>query len=312
MSEAININSEKKTTRRPPGRPRINPLRSPVERRGVSSTPKKDDNAIELIYSEPMMFKKALQLFKAMSANEMTIVFDKTEIRISASNNTKKSDVLVTFDCSKMVHYYCEQKSSAVLNVLNVEKVNQVLNKNHTMVTMVLKKTSFRSSIIFIFQNDMRIDEVREVMLIVPTQENITNLADFNTDEHPIKFQMTCKFFKKFIVNSKTFAETLTFRKVGAAGNLTFSYTTDDNMIKSQHIVKDNDAINLESTIDGDDVFIVSIKLDYIKPLANALITPDIIQINAHNSKKMVFIGSLDDGSIIMKIACNTDQLYGV
>jgi hypothetical protein len=310
MGENENIaDDDASKEKKRPGRPRIKPLRAPVERKGISSTPKKPDNGIELIYDEPMLFKKAFQLFKAMSAHELTIVFDEKEIRISASNNARKSDVLVVFDCTKMVHYYCEQKSVAVLNAPNMEMVNQVLDKNHTTVTMVLKKSSYRSSVIFIFQNDMKIDEVREVMLINPTQTNLIDINTFDISEYPIKFSMPSKFFKKFIADSKSFADTLTIRKVGKTGNLTFSYSTDDKMIKSQHIVKDNNAISLESKIDDGDVFSVSIKLDYIKPLANALITPNCITINAHQEHKMVFVGCLDYGCIEMRIACNTDQL---
>lgn len=291
-----------------PGRPRKKPLRPPVVRTGISAAPKKEDNCVEFIYDEPMMFKKVFLLFKAMSAKELTITFDVDEIRITTIDHLKKSDILVTFDCSKMTHYYCSEKSVAVMNAQNIEKVNQVLDKNHTMVTIVSKKQSIRSSLIFIFQNEMKIDEVREVKLIAPTMNNIINMADFDGSQHNIMFEMPSKFFKKFMADSSTFSDTLTLQKIGIAGPLTFSYISDDKMIKSQLIVKDESIIKLESKIVDDEIFSASIKIDYVKPLASSLLA-DSICIYADDSHKMIFVSHLDNNSITVKVASNIVQL---
>lgn len=291
-----------------PGRPRKKPLRTPIVRTGISTTPKKEDNCVEFIYDEPMIFKKVFLLFKAMSSKELTITFDINEIRITTIDHLKKSDILVTFDCSKMTHYYCLEKSVAVMNAQNVEKVIQVLDKNHTMVTIVSKKQSIRSSLIFIFQNEMKIDEVREVKLIAPTINNIINISDFDGVDHNIIFEMPSKFFKKFMADSSTFSDTLTLQKIGATGPLTFSYISDDKMIKSQLIVKDDSIIKLESRVVEDDIFSASIKIDYVKPLACSLLA-DSIQIYADDSRKMIFVSHLDNSGIIVKVASSIVQL---
>jgi hypothetical protein len=296
----------KRKSKKGPGRPRKKPTKDPTERLGIVKEPKKDTNSIELVYDEPNIFKKAFYIFKAMQASELQMVFDETEIRITSKNHMRNADIVVIFDCTKMVHYYCEQKITVVLNQKNIEKINKVLSCSHTMITIVSKKNSFRSSIIFVFQNDMKIDEVHEVKLIVPTLDNTVNLDDFKTETHPIIFEMPSKFFKKLITDSASFSDTLSIRKVGT-DELTFSHLTDDKMIKSQHIVKEAKAIKLYSTIEKDNIFFVSVKLDYIKPLADALIA-DTIEVCAHQEKKMVFTGSLDNGAILVRVCCNADK----
>lgn len=289
-----------------PGRPRKKPIKESVERKGISSTPRKDNNSVEFMYDEPIIFKKAFHIFKAMQSNELEIVFDEKEVRITSKNHMRNADIVVTFDCTKMVHYYCQQKSVVVLNEKNVEKINKVLSSTHTMVTLVSKKNSFRSSIIFIFQNDMKIDEVHEVKLIVPTADNVVLLDDFDTDIYPIQFEMPCKFFKKLITDSALFSDTISIRKVGK-GELTFSHLTEDKMIKSQHIVKDEKVIKLMSSIEDEKTFLVSIKLDYIKPLADALIA-DMIEVCAHQEKRIIFTGSLDNNSVLVRVCCDIDK----
>lgn len=299
---------KEKKLKKKPGRPRKKPLRPPVVRTGISSTPKKDDNCVEFIYDKPVIFKKVFLLFKAMSAKELTITFDIEEIRITTIDHLKKSDILAVFDCSKMTHYYCEEKSVAVMNAQNVEKVNQVLDKNHTMVTIVSKKQSIRSSLIFIFQNEMKIDEVREVKLIAPTMNNTININDFDGSNHSIFFEMPSKFFKKFMADSSTFSDTLTLQKIGESGPLTFSYISDDKMIKSQLIVKDETIIKLKSKVTDDEIFSASIKIDYVKPLASSLLA-ESIRVYADDSHKMIFVSHLDNDSIIVKVASNIVQL---
>src|SRR4051812_23259297 len=46
-----------------PGRPRTKPVRKPMDRNGVSATPLRPDNAIELVYDEPKAYRRALSIF---------------------------------------------------------------------------------------------------------------------------------------------------------------------------------------------------------------------------------------------------------
>lgn len=304
-----------------PGRPRKKPIKDPVERKGVADEPKKDNNNVELMYDEPTVFKKAFQIFKAMQASELQMIFDEREIRVSSKNHMRNADIVVTFDCNRMVHYYCNQKTVVVLNQKNIEKINKVLGGSHTMVTIVCKKNSFRSSIIFVFQNEMKIDEVHEVKLIIPTMDNSVNMDNFKTDEHPIRFEMPCKFFKKLITDSASFSDTLSIRKVGS-GELTFSHLTEDKMIKSQHIVKDEKLIKLYADIDEEKTFLISVKLDYIKPLADALIA-DAIEVCAHQEKRWcsqarwmadaswsVFVAILTKHNYVLRVTINDDGTF--
>jgi hypothetical protein len=293
--------------KRPPGRPRLKPVKKNRAINCISKIPRKNSNIVEFIYDEPMYFKKALHVFKHLSVNEININFDKDKMTMSAVNNVN-TEIIVIYDCNSVNHYYCESPISVTLNALNVEKVNKVIDSDLVKVTLIIKRSSSRSNIIFIFQNDTCVVNTYEINLIQPVKHKIIHPESFNVDGYTIKFNITDKFFKKIVVNSSMFAELLILRKIGIDGNLTFSYSTDDKMIKSSYIINDSKFINLESTVHVDNIFNVSINIDYIKPIANAMIS-NLIRVNVDEHQNIVFIGSLDNDTIFINISCITETV---
>jgi hypothetical protein len=291
--------------KRPPGRPRIKPVKKNRITNSITDTPKKDSNIVEFVYDEPVCFKKSLQVFKHLSVSEISINFDKDKVTLSAVNKVN-TEIAVMYDCKKISHYYCETPMTVTLNALSVEKVNKVIDSDLVKVTLIIKRSSSRSNIIFIFQNDTCVINTYEVNLIQSSQNKFINHSSFDVSGYAIKFNITDKFFKKLVVNSSMFAELIVLRKIGDTGNLTFSYSTDDKMIKSSYIINDSKYINLESTVQSNDIFSVSINIDYIKPLANAMIA-NLIRVNVDEHQKMVFIGSLDNDAILIQVSCITE-----
>jgi len=292
-------------TKRPPGRPRLKSVKKNIIYNSISGVPRKDTNSMEFIYDDPILFRKSLHIFKHLSVNEISINFNAENVVMSAINNNN-TEVIVVFDCNKINHYYCETPMSVTLNALNVEKVNKVIDSDIVKVTMIVKKSSSRSSIIFIFQNEKCIINTYEVNLIQPAQTKQVLSKSFNVDDYAIKFNISDKFLKKIIINSSLFSELIILRQVGNDGNLTFSHSTDDKMIKSSYIISDSKFINLESKVEPLSIFNVSINIDYIKPLANAMIS-NIIRVNVDEHQKIVFVGSLDNDAITISVSCVTE-----
>jgi hypothetical protein len=53
-------------------------------------------------------------------------------------------------------------------------------------------------------------------------------------------------------------------------------------------------------------IFNVSINIDYIKPLANAMIS-SVIRVNVDEHQKIVFVGMLDNDVITISVSCVTE-----
>lgn len=284
-----------------PGRPRKKPLRPLVDCAGVAAGPKQSENIVEFVFNKPLIYKKVFTLFKAANAKELMFVFDKSEVRVYTSDHREKVHFMVVFDCSKIVHYHCAEKTVATINAEHIEMINQILDKNNIMVSIISKKVSFRESIIFVFQNEMKIDTVCEIMLINPTINQQCSPADFEVKNHEVSWEWPSAYLKKTISDMNVFTDTFTAVKNGS-GNLTFPYKTDDGQIRLRNVTKDPALSKLHATTADNDIFSVAALIEYIKPIS-ATILAATIRIYADRAKRMIFASDLDDESIIVRAA---------
>jgi hypothetical protein len=286
-----------------PGRPRKKPLRPPMECIGVSAAPKQPENLVEFIFNKPMIYKKVFTLFKAADAKELMFVFDKAEVRVYTTDRREKVHFMVVFDCSKIVHYHCSEKTVATINAEHIEMINQILDKNNIMVSIISKKISFRESIIFVFQNEMKIDTICEITLITPTITQQCSPSDFEVKEHEINWEWPSAYLKKVISDINGFTDTFTAQKNGT-GRLTFPYRSEDGLVRIQNITKDPTLSKLNASTSDGDIFSVSALIEYIKPVSSTIIA-DSVRIFADRRKKMIFASDLDEGCIIVRAAVN-------
>ena len=288
-----------------PGRPRKNPLKKPLKRNGISTTPLNDANYMEMIYDRPSIFKRVFVLFKSMAVKSICMEFKERTIDIHTTDHLKKSHIKVVIKCDKINHYYCASPIKSYVNPKNLEKIIQVLDKHYVSVAFVLKTITNRSVMNIIFKNDIKIDEYREIDLIQPSRP--PPVISFNTTNYPIKFTLPSKYFKKLISDVGLFSDTLNIIKVGRAP-LTFSYVSKDKTVKSRHIVQSSESINLISLISDDDIFSSSIQIDYIRPLSNSLLS-DTVSIAADPHKNIICKIDVDNGVIEIRINTNTVKL---
>ena len=161
---------------------------------------------------------------------------------------------------------------------------------------MILKKNTFRNNLIIILNNKvLSIDESHIINLI----ENDVDLNPFyektlDYNIYPLKFELTGKYFKKLINDVSIFSEIFTIEKVNQSP-LQFIYKNINNTIKGYNICKDDGKINLQTNLNDNDIFSVSVRIDYIKALSNALLS-DKVKIYADNENDLVFSLLIDGG----------------
>ena len=117
--------------------------------------------------------------------------------------------------------------------------------------------------------------------------------VDYNL--YPLKFELTGKYFKKLINDVSTFSEIFTIEKVNN-NPLQFIYKNINNTIKGFNICKDSSKIKLQSSLSENDIFSVSVRIDYIKALSNSLLS-EKIKIYADSENDLVFNLLIDNGS---------------
>ena len=293
------MEEKKAPIKKKPGRPRKTPLKKRMKREGISATPINAANDMEMIYDMPSVFKKIFALCKTMAVGDLSISFDRKQVKISAVDHYKKSHISIVIHGSKINHYYCKKPTVINLNPKNMEKIIQILNKNYISVAFVLKTVTSKSSLTIIFKNSIKIDECREIDLIQNT--NPPPNVSFDVMNYPIKFRLPGKYFKKIINDISLFSDVLTISKVGNSP-LLFKYTSEDKTVKSTYIVKCEKSINLHAAVCDSDIFSTSVNIAYVKPLSSTLIS-EYMEICADTRKNMIFKTSIDEGTVDIMVS---------
>jgi hypothetical protein len=278
------------------GRPRLLPKVEPLPKLGVVTNPDSEDNLVEFSYDNVIIFKKIFSLLKLMNLKEINIYFTPTYTKIYGIDHLEKNLINIKIDATKLNHYYCEYAINITLDPKNLDKITQKIDKNYNLYSMILKKNSYRNNLIIILNNKiLSIDESHIINLI----ENDTDLnqlynksVDYNL--YPLKFELPGKYFKKLINDISIFSDIFTIEKMHNKP-LQFVYKNINNTIKGYNMCKDNNKIKLESALDANDIFSVSIRIDYIKALSNSLLS-EKIKIYADKDNDIIFNLLIDNG----------------
>ncbi len=276
-------------TKRNVGRPRLTPPIEPLQKHGIVSSPNDDEDVMELSYDNVASFKKIFSLLKSMNVKEINIHFNTNYVKIYGIDHLEKNLINIKINAPELNHYYCKFPIGITLDPKNLDKVTQKIDKNYTLFSMILRASTFRNNLIIILNNKiLSIDESHIINLI----ENDVDLHPFyekaiDYNIYPLKFTLTGKYFKKLISDISIFSEIFTIEKTSTDSHLQFTYKNINNTIKGYNICKDNDKIKLETTLTNE-IFSVSVRIDYIKALSNAALSENI-NIYADSEKDLVF-----------------------
>ena len=277
-----------------PGRPKKKVVSIPVEVCGIVDKPVNHDDVLEMVYCNPILFKKIFALQKAFDVSEIELNFDPTGLRIVTKDHLKKSTIYTTIDGRCMNLYYCKDRIRICVKRDSLERVLGTLGKNHYKITFLLKE-NYRSTLYLIVKDsEYNNDDSYEIDVVHTPQENPAEVHDDDTN-YPIKFKISSKHFKMRIGNIRKLSPTFTIQKTGTDPlQLTYDKAQKVNW---SGVYPDSDKISLISTLPIDDVFSVSMCIDYIKPFSNSNIGEEVF-IAADKREKMSFMTRLDKKDI--------------
>jgi hypothetical protein len=289
------------------GRPRLLQKIDPLPKLGIVEEPQSNDNLIELSYDNVNIFKKLFSLLKLMNVKEINIQFHTNYTKIYGIDHLEKNLINIKIEATKLNHYYCEHPINITLDPKNLDKITQKIDKNYDLFSIILKKNSYRNHLIIILNNKMLSIDESHIINLIENDSELNQLYDRTVDYnlYPLKFELPGKYFKKLINDISTFSDLFTIEKVNN-NPLRFIYKNINNTIKGYNICKDHSKLKLESTLTPDDIFSVSIRIDYIKALSNSLLS-DNIKIYADKENDIIFNLLIDNGvfEIIIYTAIN-------
>lgn len=279
------------------GRPRLIQRIDPLPKLGILNNPSNEDNLVELSYDNVSIFKKIFNLLKTMNVKEINIQFNNNYTKIFGIDHLEKNLINIKIDSNKLNHYYCEHPINITLDPKNLDKITQKIDKHYSLFSIILKKKSYRNNIIIILNNKILSIDESHIINLIETNVDYETFNDKSVDYnlYPLKFELTGKYFKKLINDVSTFSEIFTIEKVNN-NPLQFIYKNINNTIKGFNICKDSSKIKLQSSLSENDIFSVSVRIDYIKALSNSLLS-DKIKIYADSENDLVFNLLIDNGS---------------
>lgn len=291
---ANDIKTSKPQTKKRPGRPRKKVITPPVIIHGIVDKPVNAEDVVELDYCNPMLFKKLIHLYKSFVVSEVEMKFDYDGVSIITKDHLDKSTVYTKIDGKCMNLYYCKIPIKICIKRENLDRVFGSLNKNHYKLTILLKE-NYRSTLYIIIKDlEYNNDDSYEVDVVFKPKTDEPEVNDDDSD-YPLKFKISSKHFKTKINNIGRLSPTFTIQKYGDEPlQFTFDRAQKVNWTGVYH---DASKINLKSSLDEDEIFSVSVPIDYIKPFSNSGIGDDVY-ISADKKKKISFATEIDKKDI--------------
>jgi hypothetical protein len=283
--------------KRPPGRPKKTTGCTTIysAKKGIIVLPGDDNHHIEFSYNKPTNFKKIWLFLKQMAIEKVQMVFSKDHIKILCVDHHKKNNIQIKIDCTNVTSYFCQEDLDIGLSCKNLGMVLSTIdNKTHNNILFLSIKDDIQKNIHVILKNAEEDVEDSHKIELIGEYDRMSDLDKFDDDDYKIKFQLKGNYFKSLVTNVKTFTDQVAIRQDDPNDNLYFEYVEHEKKIKSNTCLKNKKAIKLISNLKEDESFHIDVKIDYIKPISNTVLSDDII-IYADENKPLKFIINLDE-----------------
>lgn len=284
-----------------PGRPKKKAVVPPVAFKGVVPLPQAAANIFELVYNNPIIFKKQFQIPKGYDVEDIEISISATELIFRGKDHTGVCNIEIFINGHNMNSFYLRHPVKFYVKREDLGDIFGSLTKDHTKIVFILNESDYRSKF-YITTSDSVYSKKMSYDLNIITKNEENALVENSDVDYPIKFTLSSKDLKGMIANIKKISPMVTFSKAGT-GHLQISFKKNQSAIDAVAIYDDPAKIKMISTLDPDDNINVSVAIDYIKSFSNANIGDDIV-IAIDKFKKMSFTAYID------RISDVGDDLY--
>lgn len=282
----------KPAPRKRPGRPRKVVQKTDLELNGIVPKPEDESHVVELVYSNPALFKKITQMCKLHETGEITMRFTSETMTISARDHVGKSDIKFTIYGKCMNLYYCREPVSVCVRLANLQTAMTMLGKNTKSITIILGH-DYRSNI-HLSLHDPTYDGIARFTIDTVRVTADQEPMDLSDDDYPLRFTVSLAHLKSLIGVTTAVTQTINIQHIGG-GSLQMSINKQQGMDFSYSYNSDS-KIRLKSTIDPDDIFSVGVSIQYIRPFANSNVGEEV-EIAVDKQKKISFTSHIDETS---------------
>ena len=299
--------TETETEKRRPGRPRKNVPRKKLDRVGIVNNPENSDeselnqHSIELLYENPIMFKKIFTLFKAYSVENIYMTFESDRVFMYSVSQDAETKIMVEIFCDRINKYYVDRQEHPLTITLNTEyfyNICQSVSKDFSNIIFVTTRQAQHSKIWMIFVDDENEESQYEIDLSPSKINPLSTIRNvlIHEPEYQISFELAFKYLKRKIAEYGN----LKARKINieqtidenGSREIYFACETLDRKISNKSPLRNTAKANFISTYDGP-LFTAPIFITSIRPLANTLIA-EKIKLSIDEKLDLVCTANLD------------------
>jgi len=281
---------KKDDAKKRPGRPRKKHHGFTVPYLGIV-TATQSEAIVNIVYDNPIMFKKILTIYKTYNVGKIFIKFEPTLTKMYAVDTIEKNGIYVEILGDKMNEYYCK-------STIDIEIDNDVFTRILSEITKDCGRIELNMATpnrlnVITKNSEYEIDTHSEFNTRINAEYDWAIEETISTiDDYSIIFELPTKVLKTKITNLKQHADILEIEKNGT-NFLKFNVEYKDHCGTNRTYFKCDDKIKMRSTINDGDLFGVSVNLEHIKSVASASIA-DTITIYADKVNDLVFGFILD------------------
>lgn len=298
--DTIDLDDTESEKKRRPGRPRKNVPRKKIERTGLVDKPEDSDYSIELIYENPMMFKKIFALFKAYGIQNIHMTFDHTGVCMFSISKERDIKIFIEIFGNKLNSYYCARDLTVTVDTENFNNIFQSINKDFSKIILATTRQQ-QSSRIFMHFVDEENEKSQYEIELSPNANNVNETCSQIGEilkleqQYPIAFDLPSKYLKHKITeygNLKTNKICIQQEINNNDREIFFSCETLDRKISNKSPLTNTNKMNLQSTYDSP-WFIAPIFITNLRPLANSLIS-DKLRLSVDEQRDLICTSWLD------------------
>lgn len=287
-----------------PGRPRKHAIAAKPRRDGIISKPTNilseppDHYAFELLYENPMMFKKIFGLFKSYFLANVNILFDVDRVYMYGANDSNEVKIMVEIYCPRMNRYYVLRQHRVTLQTEHISNIFQAIAKETTQLLMESSVREMSHKFNTTFTHDEEDESMYTINLASTGDDNISSIVEIlkHEDDYPISFNIPFKYFKRKLTEHSNIGIKkiliCQFIDENGAYRIYFECETTDGSITNISPLHNSAKINLISSYE-DTEFKAPLFISNLKPWANSCIS-DKMKLSVDSNRDLIMTAELD------------------
>lgn len=294
--------------KRGPGRPPNKKKETKLVRSGIVKQPSnagsEHEHTVEIIYDNPLMFKKIFGLFKEYNVIQIEVMFDVNKTYMYAMNHHNTVSIMAEILGEQMNSYYVAAPLYMSFDTKSFHNIFKGINKDYNQIMFATNAAFQNANIWMVFEREYHASKYK---IELNTQNDnsamlkhsILKSVNQNVD-YLVSFDINFKELKDKISEYSHITKKINIELVSSYSKsnqlqsyVEFTCSDASGKINNISLYTNPSSMNLVSKCDNISTFIAPMWINNIEPLARSLIS-DKIRFHVDEHQDMVFVTELD------------------